>query len=125
VVSSWPKFVSRCKSRLSALGRSCYLRRQHWHRKYEQGQHTQRELQETIANCQARCRQLEQQNQDLGRQVAELQSQLAAPRPFALPVGNVPSGQQYGANLMVLSVNLGRKLGVRPAARALKIFSRG
>jgi hypothetical protein len=61
----------------------------------------------------------------LDRQVAELQSQLAAPRSLALPVGHVPPGQQYGANLMALSVNLGRKLGVRPAARALKIFSRG
>jgi hypothetical protein len=110
---------------LSALGRSCYLRRQPWQRKYEQARRAQRELQETVAKGQARCRQLEQQIQDLSRQVAELQTQRAAPRPLALPVGEVPPGQQYGANLMALSVNLGRKLGVRPAARPLKIFSRG
>jgi hypothetical protein len=110
---------------LSALGRSCFLRRQYWRQKYQQAQGTQRELQETIANCQARCQQLERQNQDLGRQVVELRSQLTAPRSFPLPVGEVPPGQHYGANLIALSANLGRKLGVRPAACALKIFSRG
>ena len=125
MVSSWPRFLSRCKSRLSALARSLFLSRQRWQEKYLAARQAQRELQETLAQCEARCQQVERQRQELAEQVGRLQTQLDQPRCVALPVGDAPPGHQYGANLMALSVNLGRELGIRPARRAMKIFLRG
>jgi hypothetical protein len=122
VVLSWIKFSSQCKSRLSAIARSCYLRRVHWLGKYREAKQAQEELQEAVRNGEARCRRLEEEKEDLCRRVSEFEAQLAEPRPIALPLGDVPPGQQYGANMIALSVNLARKLGVRPAVRALKIF---
>jgi DNA-binding transcriptional MerR regulator len=122
---SWTEFVSGYKSRLSALARSCFLRRRHWQQKTLEAKQALRESQELLDQCEARCRQLEQQQEDLRQQVAELQRQVAEPRPVLLPVGETPPGQHYGANLMALLVNLGRELGIRPAQRATKIFSRG
>lgn len=125
MVSSWTKFASGCKSRLSALARSCFLRRRHWQQKYLDTKQALRESQELLAQREARCQQLEQQNQASVQQVAALQSQLAESQPVSLPLGAPPPGQQYGANLMALSVNLGRELGIRPAQRAMDIFFRG
>jgi hypothetical protein len=107
------------------LARSCFLRRRHWQQKYLHTKQAWRESQELLVQCQARCQQLEQQNQASVEQVAALQSQLAEPRPVSLPLGAPPPSQQYGANLIALSVNLGRELGIRPAQRALEIFLRG
>lgn len=125
MVSSWTELVSGCKSRLSALARSCFLRRRHWQQKYLDTKQALRESQEALARCEARGQELEQQQQAAVQQVATLQSQLAEPRPVLLPVGETPPGQQSGANLIALSVNLGRALGIRPAQRALNIFLRG
>jgi hypothetical protein len=107
---------------LSAIARSCYLRRVFWQQKYRQAKQVQEELQEVIAECEARCRQLEQENGDLRQQVSELQVELAEPRQIQLPLGDAPPGQQYGANIMALSVNLARKLGVRRSVHAQNIF---
>lgn len=125
MVSSWTKFVSQCKSRYSALARSCYFRRIHWFQKYREAKQAQEELREAFTNCEARCRQLEQQNGELSQRVSELQAKLTEPREIELPFGDIPPGQQYGANMIALAVNLARQLGVRPAARALKIFFPG
>jgi len=122
VVSSWTIYCSKCKSRLSAIARSCYLRRIFWQKKYQESKQCQEELREAMAECEARCRQLEQENEDLRQRVSELQAQLAEPRRIELPLGEAPPGQQYGVNLMVLSVNLARKLGVRRSEHAQKIF---
>ena len=122
MVSSWTKFGSQCKSRLSAIARSCYLRRVHWFEKYREAKQALEELRKAMANCEARCRQLEQENGDLCLRVSELETQLAESRPIPLPLGDIPPGQQYGANMIALCVNLGRKLGVRPTVCALKIF---
>ena len=65
---------------------------------------------------------LEQENEDLCQRVSELQAQLSEPRRIELPLGDAPPGQQYGANIMALSVNLARKLGVRRSEHAQKIF---
>lgn len=122
MVSSWTIYCSKCKSRLSAIARSCYLRRVFWQQKYQQSKQVQEELREAIAECEARCRQLEQENEDLCQRVSELQVELAEPRQIQLPLGDAPPGQQYGANMMALSVNLARKLGVRRSEHAQKIF---
>lgn len=125
MVTSWTDFGLVCKSRLSALARSCFLGRRHWRQKYLDAKQALRESQELLAQSEARCQQLEQQHQASVQQVATLESQLAEPGPVSLPVGAPPPGQQYGANLMALSVNLARELGIRPARRALEIFLRG
>lgn len=119
---SWTKFVSGCKSRLSALARSCFLRRLHWFRKYQEAKQAQEELREALAERDARCRQLEQENEILSGRVSELEAELAEPRPIELPLGEAPPRQQYGDNLIALCVNLARKLGARPTNRALEIF---
>lgn len=125
MASSWPRFLSRCKSRWSALARSLFLSRQHWQQKSLAAQQAQRELQEALAQCEARCRQWERQRRELAEHVARGPTRLEPPCPVALPLGDVPPGHQSGANLIALSVNLGRELGIRPAGRALKIFSCG
>jgi hypothetical protein len=80
------------------------------------------ELRKAIANYEERCRELEQRNDQLRTQVLDLQVQIAQPCPIELPLGDVPPGQQYGANMIALSVNLARKVGLRRTVRALKIF---
>ena len=122
MVLSWTVFSSKCKSRLSGIARSCYLRRVFWHQKYQEAKQTQEELRETIAKCEAHCRQLEQENEGLSQRVSELRVELAEPREIQLPLGDASPGQQYGANMMALSVNLARKLGVRRSEHAQKIF---
>ena len=125
MVSSWTEFVSGYKSRLSALARSCFLRRRHWQQKYLETKQALREAQALLARCEARCQPWEQQPPAAVQPVATLPSQLVEPRPVLLPVGETPPGQQYGANQIALAVNLGRRLGVRPARHAMKSFSRG
>jgi hypothetical protein len=99
-----------------------YLGRLHWYEKYREAVEDQKESEEARAKWEARCRQLEQENDGLRQQVCGLQAELAEPRQIQLPLGDVPPGQQYGANLVALCVNLGRKLGIRRSVRALKIF---
>lgn len=132
MASSWTKFTSRCKSRFSALGRSCYLRRLHWREKYRQTRQELLELRGALAEREASCRQLErqnqqlqQQNQQLQQQVVECQRRRAESPACSLPLGEPPPGQPYGANLMALAVNLGRELGLRRSSRAMKIFLPG
>jgi hypothetical protein len=120
--SSWTSYASGCKSRLSAIARSCFLRRQHWLRKYQEAKRAEKEVRESLVNAEARCLELQQKNQDLCRQVAELQAESAKPRPIQLPLGDVPPGQQYAANRIALSVNLARQLGIRGSVHAQKIF---
>lgn len=124
MASSWTEFVWGYKSRLSALARSCFLRRRHWQEKCIETRQALARSEELLALSERRCQQLEQQLQAADQQIARWQLQFTT-QTVLLPVGTPPPGQQYGANLMALSVNLGRKLGVRPAHRALKIFSCG
>ncbi len=128
--SSWSNFMSGCKSRLSAVARSCFLSREHWQERCQAAEQREEELRASMVACEARCQQLEQANQDLGQQVSDLQAdlavaELAQPRPVELPVGEVPRGQQYGAGLIALCVNLASKIGIRPTVRILKIFFGG
>jgi hypothetical protein len=79
-------------------------------------------LQESLAKSTARCRELEKENRDLCQRVSELEAELAEPHPVELPLGDAPRGQQYGANMIALCVNLARKLGIRRTRHALEIF---
>jgi len=119
---SWSEYMSNCKSRLSAIARSCYLRALYWEEKYREAKQVTQSLQESLAKSEARCRELEDENHEVRQRVSELEAELAAPHPVPLPLGDAPPGQQYGANMIALCVNLGRKLGIRPAVRAVEIF---
>jgi hypothetical protein len=79
-------------------------------------------LQQLLAKSTARCRELEEGNRDLSQRVSKLESELAAPRPVELPLGLAPPGQQYGANMIALCVNLARKLGIRQTPQAVEVF---
>jgi hypothetical protein len=79
-------------------------------------------LEKSLANCAARCEELEQKNHDLLQRVADLETEHAEPQPFQLPLGIAAPGQQYGANMVALCVNLARRLGIRRTVRALEGF---
>lgn len=121
MTASWPTFLSNCKSRLSALGRSCFLGRA---AAQERCRDLRQELYQARAEAawhaaeHARCQVELQRSQ---QQVAELTAELAQPRPVTLPLGAPPPGMHYGAGLIELCVNLARVVGLRPTVRALKI----
>ena len=121
MVSSWPEFASQCKSRLSAIARSCFLGRARWQEKFQEVNQLLEELREESARSEAKRRELEQENLDLRERVSEFEIKLAQPQPVTLPLGEVPPGQQFGAGLITLSVNLARKIGLRPTERSLRI----
>jgi hypothetical protein len=121
-MTSWPKFVSECKSRFSAIGRSCYLGREKWRERYHESEQTVAQLRGELAEYGERCEQLEQQAREQSARIAELEAQLAEPQPLQLPLGEPPPGQQYGAGLIALSLNLARKIGFRPAVHALEVM---
>ena len=124
MVSSWRKFVSECKSRSSAIARSCFLARLRWYRKCRELRQRLEELRRQAAMLEADRERLEQENRELGERVAELEGQLAQPQPVTLPLGEIPPGQQFGAGMMALCVNLARQIGLRPTIRALQIIFR-
>ena len=121
--TSWPKFASDCKSRLSAIARSCFLGRARWAEKCREQQQLLEELREEAANSEARIEQLAQENDRLRERIAELEAQLAQPQPLELPLGEAPPGQQYGAGMIALCVNLAREIGLRPVIHALRVFA--
>jgi len=121
VVSSWPIFVSQCKSRLSAIARSCFLGRAHWREKFREIDDVLLEVRQEGAESEALREEFEQENLRLRQRICELEMRLAQPQPLQLPLGDVPGGQQYGAGLIALCVNLARKIGLRPAEHAVHV----
>lgn len=121
MVSSWPIFVSQCKSRLSAIARSCFLGRAHWREKFREIDDLLLEVRQEGVESEALREQLEQENLQLRQRISELEMRLAQPQPLQLPLGDVPGGQQYGAGLIALCVNLARKIGLRPAEHAVHV----
>ena len=120
--ASWRIFSAGCKSRLSAIARSCYLRRWHWFQRCEDKRQQNEDLRVQLEQAQARCRLLEKENESLRKQIEECETRLAQPQPMTLPIGEKPRGLHYGKGLIVLCVNLARQVGLRPAVAALKIF---
>lgn len=117
----WPKFVSQCKSRLSAIARRVFLSRAHWRQKCLELKGVLQEMQEECAETEAHWRQLERENIELRERVSQLELELAQPRPATLPLGEAPRGQHYGAGMIALCVNLAREIGLRAAVRALRV----
>lgn len=124
MVSSWPKFTSKCKSRLSAIARSCFLGRVAAREKCQDVQQQLREVRTEAAQREIEIARLKFENQQLQKRTAELEAELSRPRPVTLPLGEAPPGLQYGAGLIEVCLNLARELGLRPTIRALQIFFR-
>ena len=74
MVSSWRKFVSECKSRSSAIARSCFLARLRWYRKCRELRQRLEELRRQAAMLEADRERLEQENRELRRANAILRS---------------------------------------------------
>jgi hypothetical protein len=81
------------------------------------------ELRGQASNCEVRLEQLAQENYRLRERIAELEAQLAQPQPLKLPLGEAPPGQQYGAGMITLCVNLARKIGLRPVTHVLRVLA--
>jgi hypothetical protein len=92
-----------------------------WREKFQQVEALLDETLEHLATAEARREQWERENLRLRERVAELEAQLSQPRPVVLPLGEVPPGQQYGAGLIALCVNLAKEIGFRPTVRALHV----
>jgi hypothetical protein len=122
VSSSWPNYVSQCKSRLSALARCCFLGRESWQEKFQEAQRLLDESGQQRAEYEARAKQFERENSQLQARVLELEAKLAQSPSLKLPLDEPPPGQQYGAGMIALCVNLGRKIGLRRTVRALRVF---
>lgn len=120
--SSWPNYVLQCKSRLSAIARCCFLGRENWRERFQEAQRLLDEFHQEVAKCEASREQFARENLQLQSRVSELEAKLAQPQPVKLPVGERPPGQQYGAGMIALCVNLGRKIGLRPTVCALRVF---
>ncbi len=119
--SSWTKFRSQCKTRLSALARSIHLGRGGWRARYYEVRRCLQESLGRIAQLEASRTGLEGENARLQERIHELETQLAQPQPWKLPLGDVPRWQQYGAGQIELCVNLARVIGLRPTSRVLRI----
>ena len=123
MASSWTNFVSRCKSRSSAIARSCFLARQRWCEKYKEAKELLDASQAEVAALQTGHERLEAEIANLRELIAELETDMAQPRSVEWPLGEVPPGQQFGAGMITLCVNLAREIGLRPVERVLRIVS--
>ncbi len=112
MASSWTKFVSRCKSRSSAIARSCFLSRQRWYEKYKEAKDLLDASQEKGAALQTAHERLEAEIANLRERIAELETEMAQPKVAEWPLGEVPPGQQFGAGMITLCVNLAREGGL-------------
>jgi hypothetical protein len=106
---------------LSAIARSCFLGRAHWREKFHELDGLLREARAECEVSDARRKQLEEENMQLRQRIGELEERLAQPQPMQLPLGDVPAGQQYGAGMIALCVNLARKVGLRPTEHVLQV----
>ena len=122
MATSWSDFFPQCKSRLSAIARSLFLGRVRLRRQIRKPGLQRHELLARVKHDRARIRQLEADKRELQARNLALETEAATPRPWDLPLGDIPKGQQYGVGLIVLCVNLARMIGLRPAVRALGIF---
>lgn len=125
-MSSWPKFIHGCKSRLSAIARSCFLSREQWAGKYsdlcQRYRLMRSQMSKTITQLKCREQELEQLIEKLEQELKTLRAgEKQADEQFILPEDPRIQGQHFGAKSVELAVNLGRQLGLRPAIQALEI----
>ena len=93
----------------------------HWREKYRERDRLLEELREQCAESEAHGETSRAGEQAAAERISELERERAQPQPLQVPLGDVPSGQQYGAGMMALCVNLARKIGLRPTEHALDV----
>lgn len=128
MATSWRDYFGNCKTRISAIARVCYLGRRHWKEKHQE--HVRQleakllEQESELKAAEARARLLLAEREQADERVAVLEQRLAELKrqPIRLPDDPPAAGQQYGASLMALSVNLAREIGQRKSVRAMKTF---
>jgi hypothetical protein len=119
---SWPIFIENCKSGLSAIARSCFHGRAAAKERCRLINQQLKEKRDEAARSESEIFRLQERDLLAQQRVAELEAEMAQPRPVTVPLGEPPPGMQYGAGLIELCVNLARELGLRPTVRALQIF---
>ena len=120
--SAWSNFMGSCESRISALARSCFLGRQKWRQRCRDCKRQVDDLRDELQVAQGEQRRVTAENEQLRQRLRELEIERARPQPCTVPLGDPPRGQQYGEGLIALSVNLARRIGLRPTEHALPIF---
>lgn len=120
---SWPNFWVNCKSRFSAIGRSCYLGRSKWRANAKSLRSRVVELELELKSLQTKNQQSSELIQQLRMRIAELsQAKSEADSARASNLSDRrPSGCHYSVELITLAVNLARCLGLRPTVRAMKV----
>lgn len=125
-MSSWTMYLFNCKSRVSAIFRSCYLSRLRWREKYKvvvAELNRERSEREGLA---VQVQEREEANDQLCKRLAELEAELerckSSAHLVALPLGAPASQHTYPIGLVALSVNLARVIGLRRTVRALDLF---
>lgn len=124
-MSSWSAYWGCCKSRLSAISRSLFVSRTLWRQRYRECQASLAEARAALAECDVRRRAVEREmnrlRAELQEREREIERQKSASPTKELPLGVPARGQSYPVGLVALSVNLARKIGLRPAVTVLQI----
>ena len=121
MVSSWPIFVSECKSRLSAIARSCFFGRAIGARSFVSSTYFYRRCVRKVRSLRHAGSNCNKTTCSCGSAFPNWKCVLAQPQTVQLPLGDVPGGQQYAAGMIALCVNLARKVGLRPTEHALHV----
>lgn len=125
---SWPEFYGNCKTRISAIARSCFLGRGRWKEKYFQ---KVQQLENQIADLEKQANerlttieQLRTEQEQANIRISQLEQQIIETQSncVRLPDDQPAPNQQYGAALMALSINLAREVGLRKSVRAMRIL---
>ena len=130
VAISWSNHWGNCKSRLSAIARCCYLGRNTWKERALKHQETISELQSSNSKLSSEIAAKEAVIDELTKQLKQSQVESKLPKddadeqPPCIPISAVPPGLQFDAKIIELSLNLARRVGMRPAVAAMEIVFR-
>lgn len=122
---SWSAYWGCCKSRLSAISRRLFLSRKMWRQRHRECQASLAKAKAALAECDARRQAVERENNrlraELREREREIERQKSASPLKELPLGVPARGQSYPVGMVTLSVNLARKIGLRPTVTVLQI----
>lgn len=130
VAISWSNHWENCKSRLSAIARCCYLGRSTWKERALKHQETISELQSSNSKLSSEIAAKESLIDTLTKQLEQLKVESKSSKVEAdvqlpcIPIGGVPAGLQFDAKMIELSLNLARRVGMRPAVASMEIMFR-
>jgi hypothetical protein len=124
-MSLWTQFRGELKTRLSAVARSMFFSRGDWKKAARCRKLENKDIQAELAAVKKerdvalkKLSGLERENEALRREVRTLQNN----RTVELPEDPQLPFHQFGPRMISLCVNIAQTVGLRPAARALKMF---